>query len=747
MLAARWDSASLSARPRSFRPFALIGVSLVALAVLAGPRRALAADAARADGLFISVPNPITDDSFTRIKNRIEDARKRKDRPIRTIVFDFNPNNAAGHTTNFYTCQRLADYLLHLSNELRTVAYVHNTVKGHTVLPVLACTELIMSGEAQLGDVALDRTDPDYQSALQSYQRLARLRKPLSPDLILKMLDRNLGILQGKTRDNQTRYVGYPRGRHDQKLKEAQDSRLGFREPAEVPELAPGIARYSGTMAREYGLCRDDLVSSREEVARLYGLQLRLREDLLQGQPIHAWRIEISGEATTARLNSVRRKIDRAIGKGGNFFILQLDCESGDTVAAGDFAKYLHNLKDDKGAHPVQTVAYIPPRRSLGAPTAIALGCTEIIMARDKAFLGDFAYLKDEDPAHHAKLAEHLEALAREQGAPSLLLRATLDPDLVLVEVESNAHPGNRFLVTEAKFLEDQKTRRKWGRPAYLKNKGELIKIDAALADRLHLTCCLVDDLDGVYKHYGLKPEDVQQASSDLLDDIETFFQNPFVRILLVMIGIVGLILEMKMPGVGLPGVVAAVCFVLFFWAHSGVGHFTWLAILLFVLGLILIGLEVFLLPGMAVFGISGIVLVVASLVLVTLEKAPTTTRDWWSLGMTLSTYTFSMIGALVVAFLLARYLPQIPYANRLMLAPPTDDRPDTAEGGKPSAVDAHGSLLGAIGEAATPLRPSGKARFGEEYLDVIAEGSYVNAGKRVQVIEIEGNRIVVKEV
>jgi membrane-bound serine protease (ClpP class) len=55
--------------------------------------------------------------------------------------------------------------------------------------------------------------------------------------------------------------------------------------------------------------------------------------------------------------------------------------------------------------------------------------------------------------------------------------------------------------------------------------------------------------------------------------------------------------------------------------------------------------------------------------------------------------------------------------------------------------------LLGAIGEAATTLRPAGKARFGDQFLDVVAEGSYVNAGKRVQVIEIEGNRIVVKEV
>jgi membrane-bound serine protease (ClpP class) len=58
-----------------------------------------------------------------------------------------------------------------------------------------------------------------------------------------------------------------------------------------------------------------------------------------------------------------------------------------------------------------------------------------------------------------------------------------------------------------------------------------------------------------------------------------------------------------------------------------------------------------------------------------------------------------------------------------------------------------YADLIGAIGVAATPLRPAGKMKFGEEYLDVVAEGSYVQPGSRVQVIEIEGNRIVVKEV
>ncbi len=231
-------------------------------------------------------------------------------------------------------------------------------------------------------------------------------------------------------------------------------------------------------------------------------------------------------------------------------------------------------------------------------------------------------------------------------------------------------------------------------------------------------------------------------ARDDWLEQVAEFFREPAVNFVLIMLGIVGLIMELKLPGTTVPGVIAAVCFVLFFWAYSFVGQFTLLAVLLFVLGLVLIGLEIFVLPGFGFTGISGIVLLISSLVLVTLERMPQTSQDWMSLGATFGTFGVSLVAALVAAFLLAWYLPSIPYANRLVLQPPGDELLE--EGG-------HGlvnpALLGAIGVAATPLRPAGKAQIGEDFLDVIAEGDYVQPGSRVQIIEIEGNRIVVKEI
>jgi membrane-bound ClpP family serine protease len=186
---------------------------------------------------------------------------------------------------------------------------------------------------------------------------------------------------------------------------------------------------------------------------------------------------------------------------------------------------------------------------------------------------------------------------------------------------------------------------------------------------------------------------------------------------------------------------------VLFFWAHLqvGDGQITWLAILLFLLGVVLIGIEIFVLPGFGVCGISGIVLMIGSLGLVAYGDWPANSTQWGELSKKLAPFGASLMGAVVLALLLGRYLPSIPFANRLLLKPQYDEEGDqdlAAETTSPYA-----SLLGAIGVASTPLRPAGKVQFGDQFIDVVAEGRYITPGTRVQVIEIEGNRIVVKQV
>src|SRR5260370_25399437 len=104
--------------------------------------------------------------------------------------------------------------------------------------------------------------------------------------------------------------------------------------------------------------------------------------------------------------------------------------------------------------------------------------------------------------------------------------------------------------------------------------------------------------------------------------------------------------------------------------------------------------------------------------------------------------FAMGMVVAAIGAIVFAKYLPNIPIANRMVLVPAAD-RPDGLE--EPPAlpgVEISAALLGAIGTAATVLRPAGMARFGEQYVDVVTEGSYVPPGPPAPVVPVDANRI-----
>jgi membrane-bound ClpP family serine protease len=162
-------------------------------------------------------------------------------------------------------------------------------------------------------------------------------------------------------------------------------------------------------------------------------------------------------------------------------------------------------------------------------------------------------------------------------------------------------------------------------------------------------------------------------------------------------------------------------------------------------LGVVLLLIEVFVFPGFGMAGIMGILLILASLTLITLDKVPEQSSDWLRVGGKLATYLFALIGAMVGAFVIARFLPNIPMVNRMALKTIAEREAlePTVLPGVAQAV----SLLGAIGMTTTVLRPAGTVQFGEQFVDVVSDGSFIPPGTRVQVIEVESTRIVVKAV
>jgi membrane-bound serine protease (ClpP class) len=760
---------------------------LVLALLLLWPLAAAAADRPT-DGLIVQVPTVITSESNKRLQSllygplkRFEAGAARQEGRF-TLVCDFNPDGRRSLCDNFGACYELATYLRSLPANFKgvtTVAYIHAQVKRHSVLPVLACSEIVFSEKGQLGEVSTAGGKALSRVEKTAYEEIIRGRIS-SPALVRKMYEPNLEVIQAGDRFAAGDEKPRPRG-----------------EP--VAELSGNeTALYSFALARKVGLAQQLPSATLEDVRVAYSLPRSGMKRSLDRTI--CWRIPVEGAITGELVEQTQRRIGRALRAGANLLILDLKCAGGSGDKAYELGLYLATLNEKRPDNPVETVAFVTNKaRNLAA--FVAFGCNKIVMQREEgeepededglpreARLGGFDLFLRKDASLlpiqkeleeidrrgggaprkadlqmklaaaekelSATLRENLIDLANRQLYPAVLAAGMFSPELRIYRVERAVGASGQAFLSEEDFKADQQGPKQWRSVGLVKPwQGEAkydnhpLTLTARQALDLGVAQAVVKDLNELYEVEGVVPNEVHTPSADWLDGLADFFRHPWTSVALVMLGITCLILELKMPGVGLPGVIAAICFVLFFWSHSQLhGQITWLAILLFVLGLVLIALEVFVLPGFGVAGISGTLLVLASLGLVAYGHWPRSSDEWVVFGNKLAPFSVSLLGSLALVFLVAKYLPHIPILNRLMLKTAEENEEGAAAPDIPMHAELM-ALLGAIGIAATPLRPAGKTQFGDSFIDVVAEGGYIMPGTRVQVVEVEGNRVVVKEV
>lgn len=213
------------------------------------------------------------------------------------------------------------------------------------------------------------------------------------------------------------------------------------------------------------------------------------------------------------------------------------------------------------------------------------------------------------------------------------------------------------------------------------------------------------------------------------------FLTHPLVSPLLLSLGVLGLVFELKAGAFGLGGLVSLVALGLFFGASYAEGLAGWPEALLLVVGLIAITLEVLVLPGFGVAGIIGTVCLTVAVVLAMTGSAPSPT----DLAQALAILAASAVICAAVTYTWIRHLPTSNRFSGLLLK----GAGHRTEGfvTAPSRPD----LVGRNGVALTDLRPSGTAGFGEERLDVVTEGEYLGQGTAIEVVRSDGYRHVVR--
>ena len=253
-----------------------------------------------------------------------------------------------------------------------------------------------------------------------------------------------------------------------------------------------------------------------------------------------------------------------------------------------------------------------------------------------------------------------------------------------------------------------------------------------------------VKDLDELLEKLELSEAEQVELEVNWAEQTAKFISNlsPF----LIMVGLIGLFIEMNSPGISWAGLVAAFCFALFFLGHYVAGLAGSEEILLFLLGVILIGLELFVIPGFGIAGFSGIVLMIGSLFMAMVQRYPGIEKqfiprledlsDLHSPMMALST---AIIGSGIGIGLAGKFLPESRGFNRRMVLQASTDKAS----GYVAAKD-ESDLLGKKGRTISALRPGGRVDIDGRPVDVVSVGDFIDAGIEVQVERIEGMRIVV---
>lgn len=465
---------------------------------------------------------------------------------------------------------------------------------------------------------------------------------------------------------------------------------------------------------------------------------------------------------------SVRRRVDAALADGARTIVFEMDTPGGLVTSALNICRLIKNLPAD-----VDTVAWVN-HQAFSAGAMISVACRRIVMSRSSS-LGDCAPiminpvggLEELGEAERAKaegpvLQEFRDSAAR-NGHDALLCRAMVAVGQEVWWVEPAEGGARRFVGRDEKerLLANEAGVKPWRLVASYKDplSGSEIAVeqpvdgDKALltlsqseAVAFGLASAIASDAAELAKVLNLARAPLY-LDINAWDSFVQWLNGPLVRGVLFMIVLIGAYMEFQAPGLILPGATAGVALVIFLAAPYAAGLADVWTIMVLILGATLLAIEVFVIPGFGIVGLTGIALMLVALVgtFVPAEPGappfswPQLPGTWDRLLEGVKVLTISTLVAAAGIVLLLRYLPDTWLGRRLILA-----TPDAAELALPDVVPP-AAREGQIGLVTADLRPGGQARFGSDVVDVQSQGEYVPAGRRVQVLRREGMNVIVR--
>lgn len=397
----------------------------------------------------------------------------------------------------------------------------------------------------------------------------------------------------------------------------------------------------------------------------------------------------------------IKKAIKKAADEGASLIILELDTPGGLLSSA-------LSIKNSIIESDIPVVAYIN-KNALSAGALISLSCESIYMS-DGSIIGAATpvYMKGD---------EIEKAGEKEISAMRAAMRSSAERNKKNVRVAEAMVDETIVLTKKNDGIDlDDKT---------------LLTLSAEEALKVNIADGKANSITDIIKLRNLSENSViKNVEEEKYDYILRFLINPVVLSALISIGIIGVYIELKTPGFGIGGVISIIAFSIFFFAQIFVGDSGFLAPAIFFLGIVLLAIEIFVIPGFGITGILGIFGIAAGI--------------FMSFGInniaqaTLVVFV-SLISDIILIIILARFiLKSKGFKNKMAL--------ETDTAGYHSSVS-YDDLLGLEGITETLFRPSGNIIIDGKKYDAITEGEFINKGAKIKVILVEGNKIVVKEV
>jgi len=457
--------------------------------------------------------------------------------------------------------------------------------------------------------------------------------------------------------------------------------------------------------------------------ATLCGVEVAASEKAVPLQK--AFVLPIQDDIATPMVYLVRRGVKEAVDAKADLLVLDMDTNGGRLDATEEIMDILSRF-------PGKTVTYVN-RKAFSAGAFISVATQKIYMAPQSVIGAAAPILMAPGGTGVQEMPDTMEVKT------TSALRA-----LVRTAAEKNGHNVD---VVEAMI---DKSKELTINGDVLSEKGQILTLTDLQAAKEYgdppkplLSAGTVESLELLLKQLGHGESPLVVIEPTGAEKLGAWLNA--ISPLLLIIGIIGIYIEFKTPGFGLPGIVGIVAFALYFLGGyaAGLSGLEWLVI--FILGLALLVVEFFIYPGTIFIGLIGASLVLTALIMAMVDLWPSNVPGLPSLPpltgfrRPLEILSTAIIGSVIIAILLARFLPKIPIYRTLV---------SQSASGMQTEVMAEQEKVtrqGQTGLALSSLCPGGKAQFGEQILDVISEGEMIAKGTQVRIIGYSGRQAIVE--